>query len=412
MLRAAFLAVLLLAQPTSLAEPAPPPPPDPAAAWAEIARLVPEHFRDPDLNGLDWAAITTETAGAIESDPVNGAAHIRQALRRLEDGHTAFFTPSDRAYYELLDVFNPKGVLGHPFLPNGEPVRYVGIGLVTTEIDGKPFVYDIYPGGPADVAGVRTGDELISVDGGPWGDIVPFIGREGRPMALEIRRERGGPVLTLGVTPRSIQPRELFLKTIRNDTRVIDRGGRRIGYIRARSHAHPSYTERVESLVLERFGDAESLVFDMRGGWGGGSMGFLPLFHPAAPEITHIPRQGTPRTWRTGWSRPVAVVIAGGTRSAKEILAHAFTRHPGVTLVGETTAGAVTAGRLFTLVDGSLLYLGIADVLVDGQRLEGVGVDPDVRVERPLAYENGLDPQIEAAIDMLVEQLSEPRGDE
>jgi carboxyl-terminal processing protease len=48
--------------------------------------------------------------------------------------------------------------------------------------------------------------------------------------------------------------------------------------------------------------------------------------------------------------------------------------------------------------DGSLLYLAVADVLVDGERLEGKGVTPDISVSFPLAYAQGADPQKAQAI--------------
>ena len=42
---------------------------------------------------------------------------------------------------------------------------------------------------------------------------------------------------------------------------------------------------------------------------------------------------------------------------------------------------------------------------VDGVRLEGVGVPPDVEVEIELPYAGGADPQLEAALDVLLEQV-------
>jgi carboxyl-terminal processing protease len=51
------------------------------------------------------------------------------------------------------------------------------------------------------------------------------------------------------------------------------------------------------------------------------------------------------------------------------------------------------------LSDGSLLMLAVADVTVDGERLEGVGVEPDVHVPRELRSDVGRDPQREAALD-------------
>jgi C-terminal processing protease CtpA/Prc len=40
-------------------------------------------------------------------------------------------------------------------------------------------------------------------------------------------------------------------------------------------------------------------------------------------------------------------------------------------------------------------------VLVDGQRLEGVGVMPTIAVPFSLAYAQGQDPQLDRAVDLL-----------
>ena len=69
-------------------------------------------------------------------------------------------------------------------------------------------------------------------------------------------------------------------------------------------------------------------------------------------------------------------------------------------LVGERTAGAVLGGRPYVLADDSVLYLAVRDVLVDGERLEGIGVEPDVAVADDLPYADGRDAQLERALDM------------
>ncbi|MEA2601583.1 MAG: carboxyl-terminal processing protease [Acidobacteriota bacterium] len=58
------------------------------------------------------------------------------------------------------------------------------------------------------------------------------------------------------------------------------------------------------------------------------------------------------------------------------------------------------AGQPFLLTDGSLLFLAVEDVRIDGERLEGVGVQPDVAVPAPLPYADGADPQLERALDV------------
>lgn len=77
-------------------------------------------------------------------------------------------------------------------------------------------------------------------------------------------------------------------------------------------------------------------------------------------------------------------------RSAESWYASAFVLRPGAThgsfvSVGRLVRGwnAVLAGRAFLLGDGSLLLLAVAEVRVDGQRLEGVGFTPTIDVPLP-----------------------------
>jgi carboxyl-terminal processing protease len=57
----------------------------------------------------------------------------------------------------------------------------------------------------------------------------------------------------------------------------------------------------------------------------------------------------------------------------------------------------------FILSDGSLLESPCVDVMVDGQRIEGVGVTPTVPVDYILEYSQGGDPALTAAINKAVE---------
>jgi carboxyl-terminal processing protease len=50
---------------------------------------------------------------------------------------------------------------------------------------------------------------------------------------------------------------------------------------------------------------------------------------------------------------------------------------------------------------GLMLYVAAASLEFDGQRLEGTGVTPDNRIERPLPYAAGADPVLDAAVEHL-----------
>jgi carboxyl-terminal processing protease len=54
---------------------------------------------------------------------------------------------------------------------------------------------------------------------------------------------------------------------------------------------------------------------------------------------------------------------------------------------------------------GDLLLQAVADVTVDGQRLEGVGVTPTIEVPFNPIYAAGRDPQLERAVQVLSDRI-------
>ncbi len=101
------------------------------------------------------------------------------------------------------------------------------------------------------------------------------------------------------------------------------------------------------------------------------------------------------------WRKPVAALINGGTRSGKEVLAYGFKEYRLGELIGSRTEGAVLAATAFLVGDEGLLLLAVEDVLVDGRRLEGSGVEPTIEVAFNSRYAAGADPQLDRAVEVL-----------
>lgn len=187
---------------------------------------------------------------------------------------------------------------------------------------------------------------------------------------------------------------------------VIERNGQKIGYIHIWSYADSIYQEQLaQELTYDRLKDTDALIWDLREGWGGASPDYLGLFTASVPTVTLINREGDRRQLDGRWKKPVVMLVNQGSRSGKEILAYGFRKYRVGSIVGSETAGAVVAGRAFVMKDGSLLYLAVADVLVDGDRLEGKGIKPDVEVPFTAEYTQGADPQKERAIQVAIASL-------
>jgi carboxyl-terminal processing protease len=103
-----------------------------------------------------------------------------------------------------------------------------------------------------------------------------------------------------------------------------------------------------------------------------------------------------------------ALLIDHHTRSAAELMAYGYKRSAFGPLIGTPTAGAVSSGALSVMPGDLLLYVAVAGHEFDGgNRLEGVGVLPDRRVERPLPYAAGADPVLDAAVDLLAKRAAQ-----
>lgn len=139
------------------------------------------------------------------------------------------------------------------------------------------------------------------------------------------------------------------------------------------------------------------MIWDLRDGWGGAVPEYLDLFNPRAPTLQLIERDGARALANVKWRKPVAMLVNGGTRSGKEILAYGFKKYRLGEVIGTRTEGAVLAATAL-LVSGGLLLLAVNDVIVDGERLEGVGVTP--RIEAPAAA-GGKDPQLDLVVAVL-----------
>jgi C-terminal processing protease CtpA/Prc len=377
----------------------------PTEVMNEIGRLVRREFFDArSLSAFNQAEGRFKELAS--TGPVAEASS--RWLETLKASHTGRFTPDEIDYYELAEVFHRTiRDLKLLFPPDGT-VSYPGIGIVPQTIEGKLFVADVYDSGPAARSGVKVGDEVVSVDGEPYAPITAFEGKIGRVAQLEVRRDATTPPLIIGVPVERLKPRDVFLDAIRSSARIIEKDGRRIGYLRLWAFAFSGVEDLVmELLVSEPLNGAEGLVLDMRGRWGGAPADATDLFVGKSPLVETSERDGDEHVVNSRWNGPIVGIIDEGTRSGMEILAHGL-KQAGVHLIGTRTAGAVLAGRVFRLRDNSLLEIAVLDVRVDGTRLEGKGVPPDVEVPFDIRYAAGADPQFDQALEEMSRILAGP----
>ena len=378
-------------------------PADGVSTFESVWQTVRDHFYDPRHNGLDWLAVRDkylpDVERAVSEDSV--ARVINAMLSELHASHTRFYTRDEPEYYQLADIF--VGALRHRGLERAFPdgrIAYPGIGIISaSEANARHTITAVIDGTPAQQEGLRPGDEIVAADGAAFEPIGSFRGKVGKTVVLEIRRD--GSDRQIFVVPVDLEPNKMFLRGLESSARIIESDGRRVGYVHVWSYAGSIYQRALEYLLSQgTLKDADALIWDLRDGWGGAQPEYLDLFNARAPTMQVTDRSGKSELVNVKWRKPVAMLINGGTRSGKEVLAYGFKKYRLGELIGTRTEGAVLAATAF-LIGSGLLLLAVEDVRIDGERLEGVGVTPTIEVQASAASAESGDPQLSRAVAVL-----------
>ena len=368
----------------------------------EVDHIVAEHFYNPAAIPKFRSLLNARKADAQTYPDADDG--IAQALRSLRASHTGRYTPDQIEYYELLDIFQTSGFRKTPSLHDGH-IAYAGIGMAAREIEGRNYVTHLYDGGPAQKAGLRVGDQIVSINGEPYQPILSFRDRAGSNVSVQIRRKAGASPISIEVPVVWLRPNQALSDAIRNSLRVFENDGQRIGTLRLWTYGsngmHSLMTELISSDILR---NVDGLVLDLRSRWGGRGSEAADLFLSRTRDMSIIGRDGKETVTVARWRKPLVAIIDGGTRSSMEIIAYSL-QQAGVPLIGTRTAGAVLTARSFLLSDNSLVLLAVNDVRLDGKRFEGVGVTPDIEVPFDIRYADGADPQFDRAVVELQRKL-------
>lgn len=406
------------------------------AAW-ELVRDT--HF-DPELNGVDWAAVRRDfrPRAARAADVEELREVIRSMLDRLGQSHFRLW-PGD-----VVDALERARSPGEEDVgTGGDP------GLEVGWIDGRVLVTRV--GEAASAAGVRPGWELVAVGAHRLQEPLELLDERiaGREMALEVARlARGmlagppgaavevvlrdgdGELREVSVTRRRPQGRVMKfgnLPPIRariDDRRLELAGGTEVGLVRFNIWL-PLLAPELDRAV-ERLRGADGMIIDLRGnpgGVGGMVMGFAGHFldEPVSlgtlrtrdSELRYVanPRRVDGQGRRVEpFGGPLAILVDATTGSTSEVFAGGLQALGRARVFGQRTVGAVLPSLMDRLPNGDVLQHAFADfVTAAGDRLEGRGVVPDEPV--PVTREGlleGRDAPLEAAMSWIEEG---PGGD-
>jgi carboxyl-terminal processing protease len=327
----------------------------------------------------------------------------RKLVASLKTSHTAYHPRADPAYWFWTSLFEQllQRTCPKELMP-GFPVMREDIGVFWKQVGGEWFVGGVFVGSPADKAGLKLGDRIVTADGQVFAPVDSFAGRAGKLVSLRIQRAHGAAPLSAVVTPQSTRPQEELRQATADSWRIIEHKGRRIAYIHMWSWA----TIEFQKVLLDAIGKSnadgvDGFILDIRDGWGGASGNYLGIFWRDVPLLDSGARDGKKQPFDQQIRKPAVLLVNGGTRSGKETIAYGAKKHRMARLVGERTAGAYLGGGPSCLSDGALLVLAMSEGRVDGERLEGRGVAPDIEVPFDFRYAAGEDRQLTRALDLL-----------
>jgi len=302
---------------------------------------------------------------------VNGA--IQGMIGALNDPYTAYMDP------EQSDEFTRE-----------VDAYFTGIGAEVSLDNGKVIVVAPIKGSPAEKAGMRAKDIILTVNGETLEglslieSVEKIRGPKGSQVKLQIVREGQQKPFEL-ILVRD----EIDLETVYSE--MLEDG---IGKIEIRQFSLQTVSSFHEQLSdLEKKG-LKGLIIDVRNNPGGYLEGVAHILYDLVPEgklllqtedrdkkRDKLVSDGPGRTY------PMAVLINGGSASASEILAAAVQQSAGGTLVGEKSFGKGTVQSQYTEpygVGGGLLKITVAKWLTpDGTWIHEKGVMPDKEIRQP-----------------------------
>lgn len=306
---------------------------------------------------------------------VNGAIH--GMVQALEDPFTSYMDPKEAKQFD--DTIHSS---------------FQGIGAEVSLENGKVTIISPIKGSPAEKAGLRSSDVILTVNG---------EGLEGLTLTQAVMKIRGpkGTQAKLGIL-RGSAAEAIEVVVVRDDIPVetvySEMVTDTIGKIEIRQFATNTGVRFGEELDQLSKKGMKSLIIDVRNNPGG----LLPVvvkiaenFAAKGNVILQIEDRNGKRDPTLSESKqaprklPVAVLINNGSASASEILAGMFKDSGSGKLIGEKTFGKGTVQMTFEkeMGDGSNIKMTTYKWLTpNGTWIHKTGIEPDMPVEQPAYY--------------------------
>ncbi len=365
--------------------------------WLQVVKK----FYDPKIHGIDWKMYRDEYAKFLPyiNNNYDFQVLISELLGELNASHTG------GRYYAARDAK----------LRGGDATANLGMYFDETYTGEGIKVAGVIPGGPADKLAnkIKEGDIIIAING----EIIPagvnynkylnnlantntlLTVKSGEKTFKQVLRPVSGSLY------QNLYSR--WTKRMEKMTDSLSNG--QIGYVHVEGMDQASYRV-VFNYLMGKGAKKKACIIDTRhngGGWLHDDLVTLlsgKRYLNFAPQ-GHVLDDGEPLG---RWTKPSAVLTCEDNYSDAFIFPFVYQQNKVGKVYGMPVAGTGTAVWWETMIDPTIVF-GIpmvATMGLDGVVTENTQFEPDVKVALP--YEdalNGRDPQLEAAVKGLLQEI-------
>ncbi len=329
---------------------------------------------------LEQLRAFTEVLDRIRSsyvEPVSDATLLENAIRGMLDGldpHSAYL--DEEAFRDLQEA--TSGELG-------------GVGIEVAIEDGLVRVISPIDDTPAERAGIRSGDVIVSLNDKPVTgmgliDAVDSMrGEPGTDIKITVRREGVEEPIDFDLV-RDV----IGVTSVRS--RMLETG---FGYLRIsqfQTGTGKDVAKAVTALEAEAGGELKGLIMDLRNNPGGVLRSSVEVADTFLKKGVIVYTEGRLpnselRFNATGHDMiegaPIVVLVNGGTASASEIVAGALQDHNRAVIMGTESFGKGSVQTVLPLTNERAIKLTTALYYTpNGRSIQLTGITPDISVER------------------------------
>src|SRR5579864_844229 len=259
------------------------------------------------------------------------------------------------------------------------------IGATVSKRFGYAAVVSVIPGGPADKAGIGSGDILESIDGQSTHDLSLAA------IKMHLSGEPGSRVDCAIIRTRRIEPQKVtIVREVDNPPVVQDQEmPDSVGYIKALALTKGKAQEIANKIKSLQKQGAKKLVLDLRNDSQGDEdegiavanlfLGKGLIAYLQGQKYDKVTYNADPQKKVT--DLPVAVLVNRGTSGAAELVAAAIMDNSRGDVIGDKTFGEGSVQKLIEVPDGSALILSVAKYYTpSGKVIQENGITPNVPV--------------------------------